>query len=73
MEERTALFGEEVVRFAKRIPRGPGNNRLIDQFVGAGPLITDDRPLPEYFLIRSILHPHDPIPYPDDLRRLTAP
>jgi four helix bundle protein len=36
MEERTALFGEEVVRFAKRIPKGPGNNRLIDQFVGAG-------------------------------------
>jgi four helix bundle protein len=36
MEERTALFGEEVVRFAKKIPRGPGNNRLIGQVVGAG-------------------------------------
>jgi spermidine synthase len=45
----------------------------VDRFVGPGPLITDDHPLPEYFLIRSILHPDDPVPYPDDLRRLTAP
>jgi four helix bundle protein len=36
LEERTALFGESVVRFSKEIPRGPGNNRLIDQFVGSG-------------------------------------
>jgi four helix bundle protein len=36
LEERTALFGESVVRFAKRISHGPGNNRLIDQLVGAG-------------------------------------
>ena len=36
LEERTAVFGEEVVRFAKKIPKGPGNNRLIDQVVGAG-------------------------------------
>jgi four helix bundle protein len=36
LEERTALFGERVVRFAKSIPRGPVNNRLIDQLVGAG-------------------------------------
>lgn len=34
--ERTAVFGEQVVRFSKRIPRDPTNNRLIDQFVGAG-------------------------------------
>jgi four helix bundle protein len=34
--ERTAQFGEAVVRFAKRIPRNPVNNRLIDQLVGAG-------------------------------------
>jgi hypothetical protein len=26
----------------------------IDQFVGDGPLITDDRPLPEYFLLRRL-------------------
>jgi four helix bundle protein len=36
LEERTGLFGEAVVRFAKKVPRGPGNDRLINQFVGAG-------------------------------------
>ena len=36
LEERTARFGEEVIRFAKSIPRNPVNNRLIDQLVGAG-------------------------------------
>jgi len=36
LEERTALFGESVVRFAKKISRSPGNNRLIDRVVGAG-------------------------------------
>jgi four helix bundle protein len=35
LEERTARFGESVVRFAKKIPRTPGNHRLIDQIVGA--------------------------------------
>jgi four helix bundle protein len=37
--ERVAVFGENIIRFAKRIPRGPNhpeNNRLIDQLVGAG-------------------------------------
>ena len=33
--DRTAAFGEQVVRFSKRIPRDPTNNRLIDQLVGA--------------------------------------
>ena len=27
----------------------------IDAYVGDGPLITDDRPLPEYFLIRRLI------------------
>ncbi len=36
LEERTALFGEAIVRFAKRIPQNPVNNRLISQLVGAG-------------------------------------
>ena len=35
-EERTARFGEAIVRFSKKIPLGPTNNRLIDQLVGAG-------------------------------------
>jgi four helix bundle protein len=36
LEERTAKFGEAIVRFAKTIPFNPVNNRLIDQLVGAG-------------------------------------
>ena len=36
LEERTAVFGERIVRFSKKIPRSPGNDRLIDQLVGAG-------------------------------------
>ena len=34
--ERTARFGESIIRFAKKIPRNAVNNRLIDQLVGAG-------------------------------------
>jgi four helix bundle protein len=34
--ERTARFGENIIRFAKRIPERPANNRLISQLVGAG-------------------------------------
>ena len=33
--ERTAQFGEAIIRFAKKIPRAPENNRLIVQLVGA--------------------------------------
>ena len=36
LEERTAQFGEAVIDFAKKIPKGPLTNRLIDQVVGAG-------------------------------------
>ena len=36
LEERTARFGETIIRFSKKIPRGPGNDRLIDQLVGCG-------------------------------------
>jgi four helix bundle protein len=36
LEERTARFGESIVRFTKKIPRDPTNNRLIDQLVGCG-------------------------------------
>ena len=34
--DRTARFGESIIRFAKKIPRNAVNNRLIDQLVGAG-------------------------------------
>ena len=33
--ERTAEFGENAVRFSKKIPRSPTNDRLIDQLVGS--------------------------------------
>lgn len=36
LEERTATFGEAIVRFAKKIPRNPANDRLIGQIVGCG-------------------------------------
>ena len=36
LEERTAQFGEAVIRFVKRIPHNAENNRLIDQLVGCG-------------------------------------
>lgn len=36
LEERTALFGEAVIRFLKQVPRGPRTDRLIDQLTGCG-------------------------------------
>src|SRR5205814_9682036 len=36
LEERTAQFGEAVIRLCKKVPRSPENNRLIDQLVGCG-------------------------------------
>ena len=36
LEERAAQFGEAIVRFAKKIPRDPANDRLIGQLVGCG-------------------------------------
>ncbi len=36
LEERTTIFGETIVRFAKRIPRHPANDRLINQLTGCG-------------------------------------
>jgi hypothetical protein len=35
LEERTALFGEAIVRFSKRTPRDPTNN-TTDQLLGCG-------------------------------------
>lgn len=36
LEERTARFDQAIIDFAKRIPRGPLTDRIIDQLVGAG-------------------------------------
>jgi four helix bundle protein len=34
LEERTAQFGEAIIRFVKKVPRAPENDRLINQLVG---------------------------------------
>jgi four helix bundle protein len=36
LDERTVLFGEAIIQFAKRVPRNPINDRLISQLIGAG-------------------------------------
>lgn len=36
LEERTAKFGEAIIELTRKIPRGPGNDRIIDQLVGCG-------------------------------------
>ena len=36
LEERTAQFGEAIIRFVKKIPHNAENNRLIGQIVGCG-------------------------------------
>ncbi|MGA7274145.1 MAG: four helix bundle protein [Candidatus Udaeobacter sp.] len=36
LEERTALFGEAVIDFARTIPQDAVTNRIINQLVGAG-------------------------------------
>jgi four helix bundle protein len=35
LEERTAIFGESVIRFAKRVPKGDVTSPLISQLVRA--------------------------------------
>ena len=36
LDERTALFGEDVIVFLKKVPVNPITRRLIDQLSGAG-------------------------------------
>jgi four helix bundle protein len=40
LQERTAVYGEAIVRFAKKVPQNAVNNRLVDQLVGAGTSIS---------------------------------
>lgn len=35
LEERTATFGESIIKFCKKVPRGPINDPLIIQLVKA--------------------------------------
>ena len=54
-EERTALFGEAIIDFLKRVPVNPITRRLIDQLSGAGTSIganyceADDAPSKKAF------------------------
>jgi hypothetical protein len=43
----------------------------VDRFTGSGPLVTDDHPLPEYFLLRRILSKDVPEAGPGLLQSLT--
>ena len=36
LEERTAKFGEDIIKFCKKVPRGPITDPLITQLVKAG-------------------------------------
>jgi len=36
LEERTAEFGEDIIEFAKKLPRNAITQRIIPQLVGAG-------------------------------------
>lgn len=36
LEERTAKFAENVINLMVKIPKGPINNRMIDQLIGSG-------------------------------------
>ena len=42
LEERTAKFGEAIIRFCKKVPHAPENIRLIDQLVGCGTSVGAD-------------------------------
>ena len=44
----------------------------LDRFAGPGPLVTDDHPLPEYFLLRRLINPNVPQAYPSELLRLSG-
>jgi hypothetical protein len=43
----------------------------VSAFTGDGPLITDDRPLPEYFLLRRLFGAASPRVTPSELLRVT--
>ncbi|HEV7809945.1 MAG TPA: hypothetical protein VGO64_05045, partial [Candidatus Limnocylindrales bacterium] len=45
----------------------------VDRVVGSGALITDDHPLPEYWLLRRLFGDHSPRLSPQELFRLARP
>ena len=76
-----AGFGVELVRFDPPVARealrnaDPGSGFQLAwarSFAGPGPLITDDRPLPEYFYLRRAFGPPAARIGPNQLRSLTG-
>ena len=59
--------------WAARIPKLVWiSDDQVSRFTGDGPLITDDHPLPEYFLLRRLFGDPSPHVTPEVLFRLTA-
>jgi spermidine synthase len=59
--------------WARRIPSLVWvSGAQVDHVVGPGPLITDDRPLPEYFLLHRLFGPPSPRLSPGELVKLSA-
>jgi spermidine synthase len=44
------------------------SGKAVTDFAGVGPMVTDDRPVSEYFLIRTYFDPKSPIAVPSTLR-----
>ena len=47
------------------------DDAAVDRFTGSGLLVTDNRPLPEYFLLRRIFNQGEHQVGPGELRSLT--
>jgi hypothetical protein len=47
------------------------DDEAIESFTGPGELITDDRPIPEYFLLRRMFRPDEKQIGPGEMRALT--
>ena len=59
--------------WANRISAGDWmNDGAVDAFVGSGPMITDDHPISEYFLIRALTAKDHERIYEERLRALTT-
>jgi hypothetical protein len=65
--------GLDGAAWADRIRAGDWmNDGAVDAFVGDGPMITDDHPISEYFLIRGLTAKDHERIYEQSLRALTT-
>jgi hypothetical protein len=68
-DSRISTMEEWVRRIPELVWQGGDELRA---FVGDGILITDDRPLPEYFLLRRVFGPKEPLVSPQFLQSVAA-